>query len=262
MKTFPLVIAFSIAMLSACEKDPKKEKEIKVVSETKSAAEILTALENAYDNHSDTALQNILQDWSIENHAREVSSITNGTEKAIYEIYLEFYNPFNIERYGEHEWGNTMYEGYGYVIIQNSVFYLIADGEPDFEDRDTISDFMPPVTLDGKTIVYLSPNYREALDYFLNPDYDPAEEVMFESVSEEGWDHYEFLVSALPILPGHWGAYWHYETHPYINYLVFDTSLTKAKIYFRIGYMFGEAEFEKNSSGWEMIQSDITGIEK
>lgn len=258
MKTISILLMISLLLVSSCEREQDNEKVYTEVT----TAEILADLKNAYERDSDSALICVLHDWNDKVPAKNISSLSDDTEKAIYKIFLAFYNPFDIDKYGQHEWGNSMYEGYDYVIIQNELFYYKGNGETDYEDRDSITDFRPAVNIDGKTTLYLTPNYNEALLYFLNPEYNPSENTMFEEISEEGWDHWEFITTTLAILPGHWGGYWHIETHPYISFLSIDNDLHEAKLEFRIGYMFGEAQFENKITGWEMTSSSITGIEK
>ena len=46
----------------------------------------------------------------------------------------------------------------------------------------------------------------------------------------------------------HWGGYWHLETHPDIGGIIFNKTLTKAKIDFRVGYQDGKAILERNGN--------------
>jgi hypothetical protein len=257
-----ILFAIFLIFLSSCNKQDSMP-EITNSPESKSSAKILSELQNAYNNNSDSLLSQVLDGWKNENAPKNISGISRPVEKAIYELYVEFYNPFNIDRYGQHEWGNDIYKDFDYAIIQNKIFYYVTDDEPDYEKTDSLFDFRPPVCLEGKTMLYLTQNYKEALNYFLNPDYDPNSNTpYFElKIPQEGWDHFNFLVKKLAVIPGHWGGYWHIETHPEITYLVLSTSLEHAEIYFRIAYMFGEAIMEKKSTGWEMTSSSITGIE-
>jgi hypothetical protein len=262
MKSKLFLYLIIILAFSACKKEDNGP-EIINSPESKSINKIISELQNAYDNNSDSTLNLVLDDWKNQNPPKEISSLSNPAEKAIYELYLKFYNPNNIDRYGQHEWGNDIYKDFDYAIIQNKIYYSVTDDEPDYEKTDSLFDFRPPVCLEGKTILYLTQNYNEALNYFLNPDYDPKSNIPYFqlTINQEGWDHFNFLVKKLAIIPGHWGGYWHIETHPEITYLVLSTSLKHAKINFRIAYEFGEAIMEKKSTGWEMISSAITMIE-
>jgi hypothetical protein len=257
MRLNPTFLAIPFILLLSCEKATDDKKYT-----GESTEEILLKLENAYTQESESDLKNILDEWSSVVNAKSISSLSNDTEEAIYKIFIEFYNPFNIDRYGIHEWGNDMYAGFNYVIIQNEVHYLKESDVPDYSNYDSIVDFRPEIDLEGKSTLYLVPDYHEAILYFLNPSYNPLENTpIFEEVSEESWNRYEYLRQQLAIIPGHWGNYWHLETHPYIDYLTIDNALQKATVHFRIGYMFGEAEFQKSLLGWDMTSSDITAIE-
>ena len=82
------------------------------------------------------------------------------------------------------------------------------------------------------------------------------------SPTGESKERLDFLQTCLAIIPGHWGGYYHIETHPYVSFIAFNENADKARLSFRAGYMFGEADFEKNRNNWVMTHSAITGIEK
>ena len=77
----------------------------------------------------------------------------------------------------------------------------------------------------------------------------------------ESEKRYKAIRTFIPVLHGHWGGYWHLETHPSVFFIVFNKSLTTARFDFRIGYQGGEATLVKNSKGWTIKKSEATWIE-
>ena len=60
----------------------------------------------------------------------------------------------------------------------------------------------------------------------------------------------EFINQRFFILYGHWGGYWHLETHPEIQRITFNRDFTIAKIDYRLGYQGGEAIYLYINGGW------------
>jgi hypothetical protein len=252
-------IGILLLILIACEKNKDTGNNL-----NPNVDEILSQLNSAYNSSSVSAFTDILINWHNQYTPKTISTATNEAEKAVYQIYQVFYDPFNIDKYGQHEWGNSMYAGCNYAIIQNRIYFNIGENEPDYTHCDSVNNFRPVINLPGKIALYLTDDYHAAIYAFLGSEYYPYgnEEYMgTEPVTEEAWDHYQFLNQVLYIIPGHWGPYWHVETHPYIQFITFDTGMQTAKIEFRIGYMFGEAVFEKNNTDWVMTSSIINAIE-
>lgn len=249
-------------LFTACEKNPPSE-----TGDPKPADQILSELENAYTANSLEQYRAILDDWAAESVAKPDKSLGTAVEKDIYEIFQILYNPFDISRLGEHEWGE-LYEGYDYVVVQNRVDfnYAYADEyEYDWEQKDSIMDFRPQLSFPGKTVLYLSANYHEALYNFLGIEFNPLGTGGIMNPAQPAGDSYErlqFLHNYLAVIPGHWGGYYHIETHPEVSIILFNKELTRAKASFRVGYMFGDAEFKKILGKWGIISSSITGIEK
>lgn len=93
------------------------------------AQEILEDLKDAYTNNSDSLLSKFLDNW---HHAyqpksnKDISSENELTQYA-YEIFEKFYSPFDLARIGTPEWGDSLYHGVDYVIIQNSLELWVYD---------------------------------------------------------------------------------------------------------------------------------------
>jgi hypothetical protein len=259
MRKYTFILAV-ILFTASCE---KQDEYIPLAGKEKPADVIVSQLTDAYEHNSVRKLKDILSEWEDENKARVLSGLENDIEKDIYKIFKIIYRPFNISSLGWHEWGE-MYEDVNYVIVQNQVFYNFAYGEDIYERTDTVKDFRPPLSFEGKTILYLTSNYHKAIYEFLQTEYAPLGTTGVMSPASptgESRDRLEFLWNFLYILPGHWGGYYHIETHPEVEFIEFNTTANLARAYFRVGYMFGEAEFGKTNGEWEMFSSAITAIE-
>lgn len=259
MKQCISAIIIAALLNTACEKE---ENNYPFISE--SVNEILDGLEDAYKNNSDSLYKEVLDTWHNDIPPKPFDALSSEIEKDIYKIFQVIYNPFDISRLGNHEWGEP-YEGYNYAVVQNYVFYNYSYENENYEERDSIGDFRPEINLDGKAILYLVPNYNIAINTFLGIEFDPLGTggiIDPATPTGESQKRLEFLWKYLAIIPGHWGWYYHIETHPEVSMICFNEEADKARAYFRIGYMFGEAEFEKYHNVWEMTDSAITGIEK
>jgi hypothetical protein len=110
----------------------------------------------------------------------------------------------------------------------------------------------------------LTPEYNNALNQFLGAKYKEmgVGNIMNPALPEgESEKRYEFVKNYIHILHGHWGNYWHLETHPKVSTIVINNEITKAKINFRYGYQGGETVLEKENGIWKIISSKATWTE-
>lgn len=260
MRNALLFFATILLVLSACEKDNQSSKENNDETTDKINNELLAAYNS--DNHD--KLIAFLDNWEEDVPCYQVEQIGNEIHRTIYQIFMELYTPFDIGRLGNHEWGSDMYKGFDYAVVQNKIYFDYDYNMEGTDERDSIVDFRPPVSFPDKTILYLTDNYSSALNSFLQDNFNPLGTggiMNPASPSDESALRYEYLLQEIAIIPGHWGGYWHIETHPLVYSVHLNQSVTKAKANFRVGYMFGDAELEKTTSDWIMTASAITGIE-
>lgn len=235
----------------------------------------LRKLKTAYKNNSQSQLESFLQQWQSKSIPVGSLDSLSDLHKDVYQIYMDFYNPFNLLRVGDGEWGEDIYSGIDYVIIQNSI--LIEVFKTDslyfsyFEDNDSlilvkerISNFRPDVHFEQAKTLFLFPKYKKAINKFLGSKSNPLGfgGIMNPSSAKgQSAERLKFLSEKLKIIHGHWGGYWHIETHPYVNVIDFNKDRTYAKVYFRLGYQGGVAIYSKKNEKWEMIYSGLTWIE-
>lgn len=211
------------------------------------------------------------EDWnkSIEQNKIEIID-QNDTVHNIFEVYRLIYRPFELPTLGAWEGENRLNSSCEYAVIQNKIFYSVipSNNLDDFDwkksKRDSIVDFRPPIELGKDKILYLTSDYQKALRNFLGTEStDVGEEnLMHPSIPEgESADRYLMLRPYIPIIHGHWGRYWHLETHPYVSIIILNKTMTKAKIDFRVGYEGGEAILEKDDNSWTIKESKSTWVE-
>ncbi len=210
-----------------------------------------STLDKIYESNDLVELSEYLNDWESdiqsisENEFYKLSIV----EKNVYQIYESFYNPSDLGNYCTTgrcpEFGNNMYSNLDYFIVQNKIQYTLNE----YEDRDTLIDFRPRLELD-KSILYLTNNYSDELNNFLNR----------ENHGDDIQNRFEFINEKIKIVSGHWFG-WHFISHPEVSIVEINKSLDSASVQFRIIYEGGEAKFAKVADEWVMYESMLTWIE-
>ena len=239
-----IILYIVTASVICCNYSCNKE----VATDEKQAEELCAKLERAFRKSSTSNLEQFFIDWntSVSSNADKQNDIT----KTIFEIYREFYSPLDLTTLSNWQWGDTNSK---YVVIQNKVFYAVAEKEL-FDtywriNRDSISDFRPTLNLAKEKILYLLPEYQKALIMFLGTE-----------ASNDNWKRYEFICPQIPIMVGHWGWYWHLAI-PEVSLILLDTDKTFAKVLFSGGPRGGEAILEKKGNKWEIKECRATWIQ-
>jgi hypothetical protein len=81
----------------------------------------LKNLENAYKNKSQSQYDQFLEHWRSESIPITSLDSLGKLQKDVYEIFINFYNPFNLQRIGTGEWGDKLYSDIDYVILKNLI---------------------------------------------------------------------------------------------------------------------------------------------
>lgn len=236
---------------------------------------LVLKIEYAYNENDTDTLDYFFSIWNKTIPPNNSTLINqNDTIKAVYESFNAFYQPLHLLSLGRWEWGNHLNKNAKYVAVQNQIYYAIIpyenleDEEIDYDYskiiRDSIMDFRPPLALSHKKILYLTPEYNTTLNKFLGTEStelgDPS--IMTPSRPKgESEKRYNLIRSYIPIVHGHWGGYWHLNTHPDVFAIIFNKDLTSAKFIFRVGYQGGEAIFIKKRNKWTKKYSRETWIE-
>jgi len=235
----------------------------------------LKKLKKAYEAKSQSQLESFLQQWQSESTPLTSLDSLSDLQKDAYLIYMDFYNPYNLNRVGEAEMDDSSYVGIDYVIIQNSIPTTTYKADTldasVFKNKDSlklssekIKNFRPDIQFEQAKALYLFPKYSKAINKFLGSKSYPLGfgGIMSPSSARgESAERLKFLNERVRILHGHWGGYWHIETHPFIYGIDFNQSRTEAIVSFRLGYEGGVAFYEKNNGKWELTVSRIKWIE-
>ena len=268
-----LVFLFLLMLPAACHNPDRSEGSAPTTQHLPplTAKQLQVQLETAYNTKNNDSLDKFFSYWHASIGATDAKWINlNDTIKAVYEVFKCFYQPLDLLRIGQWEWGNRLNENAKYVVVQNSIYYRVLPSENADEDNgerhntDSIIDFHPPVDLDPGKVLYLTNGYEEALNYFLGTESSKLGEGNIMNPSQavgESEKRYEFLRPFIPILHGHWGGYWHLATHPDVGIITLNKTLNEATINFRVGYQGGSARLSKTGNHWEVQKSNATWIE-
>lgn len=124
--------------------------------------------------------------------------------------------------------------------------------------------FRPPVYFPNKKIVYLTNKYKRLLNGFLrNRHVGFAKESIMQVAYSKGESRkrMDFINTAARIFYGHWGGYWQYETYPRATWIVIDSQMQRAVVFFRFVYQGGEVILEKQNGEWTIVSGRFTWIE-
>ena len=230
-----------------------------------SANELVQKFESAYE-HSTDSMGALFKEWN-ESKEGGLPEGAGDTTIALYKIFEKVYLPHDLPKLGEWEWGNQNLKE-KYVVVQNKLYYHVGDQIEENlgwgERRDSLLDFQPQVSVKREKVLYLTGEYKEALNRFLGSEHLPLGSggIMNPALpAGESQKRANALTPFITLLHGHWGNYWHLETHPEVNNIALNKSLNKAKVFYRVGYMGGEAVLEKRNNSWVITSSKSTWIE-
>jgi hypothetical protein len=270
-----IILTTSIFCLVSCGQLSQTKRKPTIVTDnyepTYSTTILKDKLEVAFKQISTDTLGQVFLEWNKKVKPNTTEFIEqNDTIKAVFDVYKEFYKPLDLLKLGDWEWGNNLNSNCKYVVVQNKIFYavMLPDSVDDFSwstsHKDSINNFRPPLNIDNKKILYLTTEYEKALNQFLGTESTEmgTPNIMNPSRPDgESEKRFEMIRPFIPVLHGHWGGYWHLETHPDVAYILLDKTLTKAKINFRVGYQGGETILEKQGNKWTIKKSEATWIE-
>ncbi len=260
MKTFGLCIFFLFAAsLIGCEKPKGSEPQYQQLSE--SAQIIYNSLMEAYNDSCDSCLKTILDKWNL---TYEPDSNIPDSLLDVYGVFEETYTPWDLGRMSESEWGDNIYNGTSYCIVQTSIKYGFHYNEL-VDESLTINDFKPTISNDTMNVLYYTNDYKSALSSFLGTDYVPVgssnskENVIV--VKPIPQDQYllrlNFLNNFLIVSGSNW---WQIETDPEIYQISFTEGKDKARVIFNLIYENGEVYLEKENDQWNIVDYIMRGI--
>lgn len=230
-------------------------------------------LESSFKKNSKEELIEFLDNWNKEIQPFDYSKSTDLIRMG-YEVYKKFYDPFNLYKIGL-ELQTERLDWVRYVIIQHRLdinhVNLDSLNHGYFENydslllaKDSIIDFRPALELNDVKTLYLTTEYRKVLLDFLGDKHRPLGfgGIMNPARSRGNSEKkQEFLNRLLIIIYGHWGGYWHLETHPQVFDITFNKSKDLAVVHYRLGYEGGDAYYRLKGTQWVFVGGGLTWIE-
>ena len=261
MKKNIILTIMAILGLVSCNESQVNKPYIKVFDNYKpiyTADEISSKFDSALLEKNDKGFEKIFIEWNklVKPNTKDFIN-QNDVFSAIFSIYMEFYKPNNIDALGIKLSRNIISSKNNYVIVQNQIQYSVIsfDSIDDIDintiKTDTINNFRPPVNVDSGKVLYLTQEYYEALLKYLYGDSDNYD------AREKQIMYYEKISPFITLHRSHWGGYRCIVTYPYITLILFDNTLTKAKIYFNVWFDKAETLMEKADGKWAIKESKV-----
>ncbi|MEO6049438.1 MAG: hypothetical protein ABIQ57_18275 [Candidatus Kapaibacterium sp.] len=204
-----------------------------------------SALETAYRRQSIDTLDRYFQTWheSIVPISDEELIHAEEVEQATYAVYEQTFSPFDYPSIG----GDSLTAmKYRYVVIQGTVPYIIVDSSSlKMIRKGSVDHFRPRVPRIKGITIPLTPEHESELNAFL----------------DRGEERVSFLQHYMYVLHQHWGKGWHIATPPVITRLQFNQTFLSARVWFRVGYEFGQASLTKQGGLWILSNAEIDAIE-
>lgn len=253
----------------SCGSSPKESK-FEVVEDiykpVHTADQISDDLEFAYTHMEPVLIDNFFFEWQKNVKPNTIEFINqNETIAAIYSVFDTFYKPNDLLKIGSWACVDDINLNCEYIVIQNQIVYSVVNSnninevDLNFSKKNLISNFRPQITSESKNVLYLTDEYEESINGFVGKKSTEPEEVvtMQDSVNKSNKEKIELLKQYIPILNDYWGRTWQLETYPYVNRIIFNKSITKARVEFYVGFQNGQALLEKKGNKWVIKESKI-----
>ncbi len=264
------LLGISLFGTISCGSSPKESK-FKVVEDSyqpvHTAQQLTEDLEFAYKHMEPVLIDNFFSEWQKNVKPNSVEFINqNETIAAIYNVFDTFYKPNDLLKIGSWACVDDINLNCEYIVIQNQIVYSIVNSnninevDLNFSKKNLISNFRPQITSESKNVLYLTDEYEESINDFLGKEsMDPAQgDTLQSSQNQSNKRKIELLKQYIPILHDYWGRIWQLETYPYVNRIIFNKSITKARVEFYVGFQSGQALLEKKGNKWIIRESKIS----
>ncbi|MBS4766616.1 hypothetical protein KG007_10415 [Alistipes sp. kh20] len=234
------------------------------------ANELTQELDSIYSCKSGPRMEKFLDTW----HRKYTSNAStlgkqNDTLRNVYNLFTTLFNPDPTLR----PRGYRSDSAYRYVVIQSQLMFCVAEDSmfdyyyessppPKFPTdgfyllREAgayykiLTDFRPQIRQAGLKRLYLTDEYKDALELFLGKNgYWPDED---QTSAESGRKRMRFLQNYWYIINGHWEG-WNLGI-PQIGYIVLNKSLDKAVVEVLGEYNGNGVLLHKTHSGWKEVK--------
>ncbi|WP_321299925.1 hypothetical protein [Marinifilum fragile] len=256
MKKISIIVIF-LLYISACTRI-NEQKNIKLEKYTplKTSQQIFDSLHSAITGSDERALRRVFNEWqaSFQPNSEEQTSKYEVTSE-IFDLFLNFYGPTSKIFYEK--------EKSEYYIIQNKLKYGITESrnlkniDPETFKLDTISNFRPRVNIDVSKVLYLTPEYNNAFQTFLNM----RDSLTLKHKVMQDKKQFNMLTKLCPIKSNMVNHKYSLSIDPYISSIIFSRNLRKARVDCMIQNHIGYALiFIKKGNKWIVKDSFETWI--
>lgn len=283
MRKFELLFgAMLLVLVIACTKNEVKEPYVEKIPENdtvinidtcvrdtcytctinKAYGEIYNKLVRAYTENNDQLAEEALLLLANEYVA---DTEIHDSLKLVYDVFKEFYSPWDLRRIADSEFGDQIFEGIGTYIMQNSLRYDFY-----FKDRGdnttyTVENFNPTINNSDIQQIEFNDDLKSMLDCFLGTGYVVTENDTIESLPftvEEIFDRYYYLNKFIRFFPNHWHLSFSYITEPFVYQMSFNKTKDSAQVHYALGYQGGEAILVRDDDNWNVVDYYMTWIQK
>ena len=165
---------------------------------------------------------------------------------------------------------NTVYMGcqnQHYLVVQNSIDYDVEETAI-FDDSTTtisfteneITNFRPSIIIEGKKILYLTNEYKEALLSFLNNNPGSESEILTQPYESNKMKRYYFINQYIPIELLE-GRTWIVQSTPYTDGFYFENNHVDClRVGYQIHYYGYDAIMKRTEDGWILENRKVSSV--
>lgn len=143
------------------------------------AQKIENILKDSYKRNDLKTLDKFFEIWRNETRPLSESDYIclSDTIKDVYDIFSDFYTPFNLSRVGSSEWGDSIYYGVSNIIVQNDIRYSIVKT---LNKKEIINSIAKNLTDSLEKKEFFNSAMRDTSEFTLGFAYYGAVETVFE----------------------------------------------------------------------------------
>lgn len=242
----------SIIVLFSCKHDAISD--IYVPKYT--SRQLQNRLEKYFKINSLDSVEKFLIEWNKEIPPC-VDPIINQNDitRNIYQVFNDLYK---LHKFGDYDVEKYFSSKSKFIVIQNTVNYSVlsnnqyqtylkylSKGFPSdsalkfYKSKSKVIELRPKLSIDSIKYLYLTKEYRVAINNFLLSDYlgnDSVNKMQIFYDDPKIYPKYEFLSPLLQLVHAHGGQNWFIETFPIVYEIVFDEKYQHGLVNFRAGF--------------------------
>jgi len=263
-----IVLIVIVTGLFACGENSSRKSSVKdEYQPVYTSDQLKLRLESVFEDRDSLAINDFFDEWntSIGPNSNEYIN-QNDTIKAVFEIFKEIYKPIEMQKIKRiSDYLEDIRES-RYVVVQGKIDFMVMDSDEALIEMvrpyfwkdgkfigNSIYDFRPPLHYDTSKVLYLTKEYKQALDSFFQK---PVTIYDLEYSHDERFGRLQmridFFKPNIPVLQ--WNIF---ETFPIVNHIFFDNKLNFAKLEYTTPYRGGTVYLCKENNRW--VIKDVVG---